>query len=57
MVERWPDIRVLFMSGYTHDELHRQGLLPADVQLLEKPITLELVGHAVRRTLDAAKAA
>jgi CheY-like chemotaxis protein len=57
MLERWPEIKVLYMSGYTQDELHRQGLLPSEVDLLEKPITIEAMGHAVRRTLDGAKAA
>jgi two-component system cell cycle sensor histidine kinase/response regulator CckA len=57
LLQRWPSLKVLFMSGYTDDEIGRRGIRDSDARLLQKPITLELVGHAVRRALDGAKAA
>jgi CheY-like chemotaxis protein len=42
--ERWPGIPVIFMSGYSAEELHRRGVPDADGELLLKPFTLtELV--------------
>jgi two-component system cell cycle sensor histidine kinase/response regulator CckA len=57
LAERWPEIKVLYMSGYTDDEIHRRGLLGPGTVLLEKPLTLELLGGAIRRALEEAKAA
>lgn len=42
--ERWPELPVIFMSGYSAEELHRRGVREADGELLLKPFTLtELV--------------
>ncbi|MDB4899194.1 MAG: sensor protein [Gemmatimonadetes bacterium] len=57
MRRRWPDLTVLFMSGYTEDEIRRRGLMGHDVTVLEKPLTLARLGEAVRRALDEARAA
>ena len=32
-----PDIRILFMSGYTDDALGRQGVLASGVSYIQKP--------------------
>lgn len=48
-----PGLKVLFMSGYTADIIANQGTLPEDVQLLDKPFTLEDLAARVRSTLDA----
>ena len=51
--DRWPTLRVLFISGYSTEELQKRGLgIPARA-LLEKPVTVELLAHAVRHALDA----
>lgn len=34
---RWPDLPVLFTSGYTDDALGEQGVLPSGTHLLHKP--------------------
>jgi PAS domain S-box-containing protein len=55
-VERRPDLRVLFMSGYLDDELLR-GLVEGDeVTLLRKPFTREQLLRGVREALDGARA-
>ncbi len=48
----WPDSRVLYMSGYTDDEILRRGLVHADTVLLEKPFSTEHLARAVRSALD-----
>ncbi|BDU78050.1 ATP-binding protein [Mesoterricola sediminis] len=48
-----PDLRVLYMSGYTADVIATQGSIPEEVQLLDKPFTLEELAARVRAVLDA----
>jgi CheY-like chemotaxis protein len=46
-----PETRVLFISGYTQEGVHRQGLTQA--AFLQKPFTSETLGRRVRQILDA----
>jgi len=52
-VER-PGMRVLYISGYTDDEILRHGIAAGTVDLLEKPFSPEALSAAVRRILDGA---
>jgi signal transduction histidine kinase/ActR/RegA family two-component response regulator len=47
-----PDLPMLFMSGYTGDELVKHGMREASTRLLEKPYTPEKLLQSVRRSLD-----
>jgi two-component system cell cycle sensor histidine kinase/response regulator CckA len=49
-----PNIPVLFVSGYTDQELASQGVLGADIELLHKPFRSEELLRRVRSLLDAA---
>jgi PAS domain S-box-containing protein len=51
--ERRPDIRVLFMSGYTPEEILRRGAGDPGLALLQKPFAGEELARVVRATLDA----
>jgi CheY-like chemotaxis protein len=44
--------RVLYMSGYTGDEITRHGLAQEDTALLKKPFTPDALARAVRAVLD-----
>lgn len=44
-------IRVVYMSGYTTDAVERNGLVPAGVRFLEKPIPTVMLLHAIRAAL------
>ena len=53
MRARYPDVRVVYMSGYTDDILERHQLSGGGVPVLEKPFTVEALLHAVRAALEA----
>ncbi len=47
-----PDMRVVFMSGYTHSAAVHQRVLAGEARFLQKPITPTRLLEMVRRTLD-----
>jgi CheY-like chemotaxis protein len=51
--EKMPDVRVLFVSGYTDDAVVRHGVLEAEMPFLHKPFTPPMLAKKVREILDA----
>lgn len=50
-----PDVRVLFMSGYSDDVAMRSGSLESGAAFLEKPFTGAELAEKVRDTLAASR--
>jgi CheY-like chemotaxis protein len=50
--QRRPGIGVLYMTGYTDDEMLRRGIIDDRVNLLDKPFNATELGDAVRRALQ-----
>jgi len=48
-----PGIKVLYMSGYTHNVILHQGILKPDVALITKPFTSSGLVKRVREVLNA----
>ena len=48
-----PQTRVLFMSGYTDDEVARMGLISGKEAFIEKPFTVEQITAKVRDVLTS----
>ncbi len=48
-----PQMRVLFMSGYTDDAVLLHGILDSGVAFLQKPLTPTSLSRRVREVLDA----
>jgi two-component system cell cycle sensor histidine kinase/response regulator CckA len=53
VAELRPDVRVLYMSGYSDHTVLRQGMLSPDMEFLAKPFTRESLLDKVREILDA----
>ncbi|MBI3967767.1 MAG: PAS domain S-box protein [Chloroflexi bacterium] len=49
-----PDLRVLYMSGYTDESIARHGIVEPGLSFLQKPFTAERLARKVREVLDAA---
>ena len=47
-----PSLRVLYMSGYTDDDIVRRGMLGPGTGFLEKPFTPDMLARAIRGALD-----
>jgi CheY-like chemotaxis protein len=52
LVELHPGARVLFLSGYTDDEVVRHGVQEDEVAFLQKPFTPSALAIMVRTVLD-----
>lgn len=48
-----PRLPVLFMSGYTDDEMMRSGIVSSEVRFVQKPFEPAGLARAVRDALDA----
>ncbi|MDB4881753.1 MAG: Blue-light-activated protein [Gemmatimonadetes bacterium] len=51
VLDQYAEPRVLYMSGYTEDEILQRGLGESGMALLQKPFTLEALARAVRTAL------
>ncbi|MBE2319239.1 response regulator [Solirubrobacter sp. CPCC 204708] len=47
-----PGVRILFMSGYSDEAVHRHGVLSEDAAFIEKPFTERSLTTKVREVLD-----
>jgi signal transduction histidine kinase len=52
---RQPGIRVLYMSGYSRDDIVHQGRLDPGVELMQKPVTREVLAERIRAVLDSSR--
>jgi CheY-like chemotaxis protein len=54
VVSRAPRVTVVFMSGYSDASAWGRTEIPADANLLEKPLRPDVLGRTIRRALDKA---
>ncbi len=52
-IQLWyPQIKTVYMSGYTADIVAHRGILDEDIQFLQKPFTPQALARKVRMLLD-----
>jgi PAS domain S-box-containing protein len=49
-----PQIKILFISGYTDDAIVQHGILDSSVEFLQKPFSAEILAKKIRKIFDAA---
>jgi CheY-like chemotaxis protein len=52
LVPMRPDVRIIYMSGYTDDAITRHGVLEPGVTYVQKPFTPDALVRKVREVLD-----
>ena len=52
---RWPEIPVIYMSGYPGKEVVDRGLVSPDAPFVAKPFSPEALARRTREVLDAAR--
>ncbi len=50
----YPEMRVIYMSGYADGDMVRRGLLDPEMHFIQKPFTPDILARKVRDVLDAA---
>ena len=53
----YPDLKILFTSGYTDDALAQRNVIEPDIAFLPKPYTPAALANRVRALLDEKKEA
>jgi CheY-like chemotaxis protein len=48
-----PDMKILYVSGYSENDISDQGVLDSGLDVLQKPFTRQTLGQKVREILDA----
>ena len=48
----YPEIKILYMSGYTDNAIVRHGVLEKGINYIQKPFTMEGLARKVREVLD-----
>jgi len=51
LVERWPNLKVLYMSGYSENVIAHHGVLEPGIHFIQKPFTAAAVIHKVQEVL------
>jgi len=50
--ESYPDLKVLYMSGYTNNVVDHHGVLDEYISFIQKPYSLHALASKVREVLD-----
>ena len=52
LLDRWPKLKVILMSGYAQDEAVRRGALTGRVRFLQKPFDMGTLAREIRAALE-----
>jgi CheY-like chemotaxis protein len=49
---RWPQLKVLYMTGYSRNAIVHQGRLDPEVEVIQKPVIQTELADRIRKVLD-----
>lgn len=49
-----PEIKVIYMSGYTENMIVKQGIIMEGINFIQKPFSMKKLAQKVRTVLDTA---
>ena len=52
VLEKFPDLKVIYMSGYTDDVIDHHGITDENLNFIQKPFALDKLAKTVRNVLD-----
>ena len=52
-VQRYPELKVLYMTGYSRNAIVHHGRLDHGVDVIQKPLSIDQLSAMVRKVLDA----
>jgi DNA-binding response OmpR family regulator len=52
-LQKWPAMKVLFITGYAEAAVHRAEFLPSGAQLISKPFELDALARKIAAMLAA----
>lgn len=52
LVERWPQLKVVAMSGYAQDQVFKEQVLAGKLRFLQKPFTVERLARELAAALE-----
>ena len=52
LMKRRPELRVVYMSGYTDDAIFHHGVLAPGIAFVHKPFTADVLGRAIHEALS-----
>jgi len=50
--QKYPDIKILFMSGYTDNQIVNNGQIDGNIHFLQKPYTIKKLSNIIREILE-----
>jgi signal transduction histidine kinase/CheY-like chemotaxis protein len=50
--EKYPEMKILFMSGYTDNYIAKNGQIDSDIHFLQKPYTIKKLSNLIREILE-----
>jgi len=53
--QKYPEIKILFMSGYTDNNIVNNGQIDRDIHFLQKPYTIKQLSNIIREILEENK--
>ena len=55
LTRRWPDLKVIYMSGYPEQVVSQHGVLEEGIHFLQKPLSIKALREMVRGVLEEQK--